>query len=60
MALLQVNLGNMYYTGLGVDKDRGKAKELFKLAAEVDENAKKILKVIEEEETSALGQGPES
>lgn len=44
----------MYYTGLGVAKDVNKAKELFKLAAEVDENAKEVLKVIEEEERNEL------
>lgn len=46
----QFNLGNMYYVGLGVAKDREKAKELFHLAAEVDDNAKEVLKAIEEEE----------
>lgn len=51
---MQYNLGNMYYAGLGVAKDRDKAKELFKLAAEADENAKEILKVIEEEERKEL------
>lgn len=40
----------MYYAGLGVAKDREKAKELFKLAAESDESAKEVLKTIEEEE----------
>lgn len=40
----------MYYTGVGVAKDRVKAKELFKLAAESDDNAKEVLKSIEKEE----------
>ena len=47
----------MYYTGLGVEKDKGRAMELFKLAAEVDDNAKEILKTIEAEEKKALEQG---
>lgn len=44
----------MYYAGLGVAKDRGKAKELFKLAAEADDSAKEVLKAIEEEERKEL------
>ena len=40
----------MYYSGLGVAKDKEKAKELFRLAAESDESAKEVLKTIEEEE----------
>lgn len=40
----------MYYTGVGVAKDKAKAKELFKLAAESDDNAKEVLKSIERKE----------
>lgn len=39
----------MYYTGLGVNKSLEKARELFALAAETDENAKKLLDVVEKE-----------
>ena len=47
---MQVNLGNMYYSGIGVAKNREKAKELFQLAADTDENAKGLLEMIKEEE----------
>ena len=47
--LTQVNLGNMYYTGLGVTKNLERARELFGLAAEIDDNAKELLKVVDEE-----------
>lgn len=40
----------MYYGGYGVDKDTAKAKELYTLAAEEDENAKALLKELEIEE----------
>ncbi len=55
---LQVNLGNMYYNGLGVTKDRSKAKELYRMAAESDSNAKLLLEELEmEEEKEKGGQG---
>lgn len=44
-----MNLGNMYYTGIGVTKSLEKARELFSLAAERDDSAKELLKVVEEE-----------
>ena len=47
---MQVNLGNMYYNGLGVSKDKTKAKKLYKLAAEKDKNAKALLEELEIEE----------
>ena len=47
----QVNLGNMYYGGVGVAKDKARAKELFELAAEKDEQAKKFLEIMKKEET---------
>lgn len=40
----------MYYAGVGVAKNREKAKELFKLASDTDENAKTFLEMIESEE----------
>ena len=46
---VQVNLGNMYYCGVGVAKDLGKAKELFALAANRDKNAAELLAKIEKE-----------
>ena len=47
---LQVNLGNMYYHGLGVTQNKAKAKELYKLAAVTDKNAKALLEELELEE----------
>lgn len=46
----QVNLGNMYYHGLGVTQDKSKAKELYSLAAAMDKNAKALLEELEGEE----------
>ena len=40
----------MYYGGLGVAKDISKAKELYKMAAEEDKNAKLLLDELELEE----------
>ena len=48
--LLQVNLGNMYYSGLGVPKSRQRAKELYQVAAGVDDNARLLLEELELEE----------
>ena len=48
--VLQVNLGNMYYSGLGVEKNWDKAKELYRAASATNENAKLLLKELEEEE----------
>lgn len=50
---MQVNLGNMYYNGLGVSQDKVKAKELYKLAAEKDKHAKALLEELEAEEKKA-------
>ena len=47
---IQVNLGNMYYNGLGVPKNRDRAKQLYKMAAESDKNAKLLLEEMELEE----------
>ena len=47
---MQVNLGNMYYHGLGVTQDKSKAKELYKVAAAMDKNAKALLEELEAEE----------
>ena len=49
----QVNLGNMYYHGLGVTQDKSKAKELYNLAAAKDKNAKALLEELEGEEKKA-------
>ena len=38
----------MYYNGMGVEKDLDKAKKLYELAAATDENAKTLLKEIEQ------------
>ena len=40
----------MYYNGLGVPKDKNKAKELYKQAAVSDKNAKVLLEELELEE----------
>ena len=37
----------MYYNGLGVAKDKAKAKELYTLAADRDKNAKALLEELE-------------
>ena len=55
---LQVNLGNMYYNGLGVTKDRRKAKEMYRLAADKDKNAKTLLEEIESEEKKEAEDSP--
>ena len=46
---LQVNLGNMYSSGLGVIKSRQRAKELYRAAADSDSNAKLLLEELEKE-----------
>ena len=46
----QVNLGNMYYNGLGVSQNKEKAKELYRAAADKDKNAKALLEELELEE----------
>ena len=48
--VFQVNLGNMYYHGLGVKKDLKKAKELYQKAAPKNHNARLLLEEIEIEE----------
>jgi TPR repeat protein len=40
----------MYYHGLGVGQDKPKAKELYRLAAAKDKNAKALLEELESEE----------
>lgn len=52
---MQLNLGNMYYNGMGVQKDVAKAKELFRLAAEQDEACASYLRAVEEEEKKLDG-----
>lgn len=47
---VQVNLGNMYYSGLGVPKDWQRAKELYRAASDADQNAKLLLEELELEE----------
>lgn len=47
---LQVNLGNMYYQGLGVEKDWKQAKELYRAAQGTDRNARVLLEELLEEE----------
>jgi len=46
----QVNLGKMYYNGVGVPRDISKAKDLYRLAASTDNSAKALLQEIEEKE----------
>ena len=40
----------MYYNGLGVNKDLKRAKDLYKMAAVEDKNAKTLLEELEIEE----------
>ena len=44
----------MYNTGFGVPQDKSRAKELYKMAAEKDKNAKALLEELEIEERKAL------
>ena len=53
--MLQVNLGNMYYNGLGVVKSRKRAKGLYRAAADSDNNAKLLLEELEMEEKEKGG-----
>ena len=46
----QVNLGNMYYNGLGVPKDKAKARALYTEAADSDKNAQALLEELDMEE----------
>lgn len=46
----------MYYGGVGVAKDREKAKELFRLAADTDASARGLLEMIKTEEEKELEQ----
>ena len=46
---LQVNLGNMYYHGLGVDKDWNMARQYYKKAAPSNHNARLLLEELETE-----------
>ena len=47
----QVNLGNMYYNGLGVAQSKERAKVLYQQAAEGgDKNAKLLLEELQQEE----------
>ena len=47
----------MYYNGLGVSQNKSKAKELYKMAAEKDKNAKALLEELEIEERKAKEEG---
>jgi len=38
----QINLGNMYFGGVGVEKDWEKAKELYKKASVTNEKARDL------------------
>ena len=53
----QVNLGNMYYQGLGVEKDWTRAKELYRAAQGADKNAKVLLEELEQEEAKLYHSG---
>ena len=46
---LQVNLGNMYYNGLGVEKDWNMARSYYKKAAPSNHNARLLLEELESE-----------
>ena len=53
---LQVNLGNMYFTGFGVPEDWKKAKELYQLAAKDNKNAQLLLEELEDAERKRLNE----
>lgn len=55
----QVNLGNMYYQGLGVVKDWGRAKDLYRAAQDEDRNAKALLEELLAEEAKLRPSGGE-
>ena len=55
----QINLGNMYYNGLGVEKDWDRAKELYRQAAPTNQNAAALLKEVEEDERKLREEKPE-
>lgn len=55
----QINLGNMYYNGLGVEKDWNRAKELYRQAAPTNQNAAALLKEVEEDERKLREEKPE-
>ena len=46
---LQINLGNMYYHGLGVEQDWQKARALYKKTAPKHHNARLLLEELEDE-----------
>lgn len=48
--MFQVNLGNMYYQGLGIEQDIEKARQLYKRAAPKHRNARLLLEELEQEE----------
>ena len=56
--LAQINLGNMYYNGLGVEKDWERAKELYRRAAPTNKNAAALLKEVEEDERKLTEEKP--
>ena len=47
-----VNLGNMYYSGLGVEKNRQTAKQFYLEASVGDKNAKALYEQILKEENN--------
>ena len=55
----QINLGNMYYNGFGVEKDWNRAKELYRQAAPTNQNAAALLKEVEEDERKLREEKPE-
>ena len=53
---MQVNLGNMYFTGFGVPEDWKRAKELYQLAAKDNKNAQLLLQELEDAERKRLNE----
>lgn len=45
----QVNLGNMYYFGYGVEKNWEKSRQLYKEAAKSNQHAELLLQELEHE-----------
>ena len=57
---LQVNLGNMYFTGFGVPENWEKAKELYQMAAKENKNAQLLLQELEDAERKRLNEAKAS
>ena len=55
---MQINLGNIYNQGLGVDVDKQRAKEYYAQAAVSNEHARGLLEKLEAQEAAAGKEAP--